>query len=485
MRRAAALLCIALAAPASAAGASVPRLAHAGRWLTDVNGRVVILHGLNEVYKFAPYYPSAAGFGDDDAAFLARQGFNVVRVGVIWKALEPAPGVYNDAYLSHIAQTVATLARHGVLSLLDFHQDLMNERFQGEGAPDWAIQDDGLPNPKRGFPGNYLFNDALERALDHFWHNDPGPGGVGLQERYAAAWAHVAARFKNVPGVLGYELYNEPFPGSVWASCASIAGCPAFDALLSAFNQRVDMAIRGVDQRTLLFYEPNVLFNAGVSEYLAPLGDPRAVFAFHDYCLAAIATGPNASCNVPDNRVFVNADLHATRTGDGLLETEFGATDALPFMLTMANRADRFMDGWIEWAYTGNDITTSGSGNVQALVINPNKPPVGSNVKQRKLLVLARPYPQAVAGTPLAYSFDAQSGRFTLRFSTKRASGHGRFSSLAETLVELPAIQYPSGYTVSVSGGAVRSAPSATLLRLRALPGASQVSLTVRRRSRW
>ena len=36
------------------------------------------------------------------------------------QALEPQPGVYDDAYLAQIAATVSVLARHGVASLLDF-----------------------------------------------------------------------------------------------------------------------------------------------------------------------------------------------------------------------------------------------------------------------------------------------------------------------------------------------------------------------------
>ena len=151
-----------LAATGMAQAAPTPPLSHAGRWITDASGRVVVVHGINMVYKLPPYYPAKAGFGDDDAAFLARIGFNTVRVGVIWKALEPSPGHFSSAYVSQIATTVRTLARHGVLSLLDFHQDMYNERFQGEGAPDWAVQDGGLPNlPKAGFPTNYLVNPAV------------------------------------------------------------------------------------------------------------------------------------------------------------------------------------------------------------------------------------------------------------------------------------------------------------------------------------
>ncbi len=63
-------------------------LGHAGRWITDSSGRVVIVHGINMVYKRPPYYPAAVGFSDDDARFLQRIGFDAVRVGVIWKALE-------------------------------------------------------------------------------------------------------------------------------------------------------------------------------------------------------------------------------------------------------------------------------------------------------------------------------------------------------------------------------------------------------------
>ena len=105
---------------------------------------------------------------------------DTVRVGIIYKAVEPQPGVYDDAYLDRIADTVATLGRHGIVSLLDFHQDLYNERFQGEGWPDWAVLDDGLPaEPKSGFPANYLVMPALQRAFDNFWANAAGPAASG------------------------------------------------------------------------------------------------------------------------------------------------------------------------------------------------------------------------------------------------------------------------------------------------------------------
>ena len=195
MRVAIAVAAFCLVFAGTAAAAPRAPFSRAGGFLTDADGRVFISHGVNMVYKVAPYEPSASGFGEDDAEFLHEQGFNSVRLGVIYKAVEPSPGVYDDAYIDKIAQTAAMLAKHGIAPLVDFHQDMYNEKYQGEGWPDWAVIDDGALNqPQAGFPNNYLTNPALNRAFDNFWANTPGPGGVGIGDRYAQAWKHVAPR---------------------------------------------------------------------------------------------------------------------------------------------------------------------------------------------------------------------------------------------------------------------------------------------------
>jgi endoglycosylceramidase len=137
----------ALAAGGEGAGSVKPTgpLKSENGWIVDRSGRVVILHGINMVAKRPPYEPSALGFGRDDARFLARNGFNTVRLGLIDAAVEPQPGNYDDAYLRDSAHTERILARRGIFSLVDFHQDLYNERFGGEGWPGWATLDDGLP----------------------------------------------------------------------------------------------------------------------------------------------------------------------------------------------------------------------------------------------------------------------------------------------------------------------------------------------------
>jgi endoglycosylceramidase len=493
----AAIAVLALGAPATASASSAPDrcackrltqraavqppLSVAGRWITDARGHVVILHGLNMVYKRPPYQPRAIGFGADDAAFLRRNGFDTVRLGLIYKAIAPRPGHYNRAYVDKIRSTERMLARHGIFSLLDFHQDLYNEKFQGEGFPDWAVLDDGLPaEPLTGFPASYVTSPGLNRAFDNLWGNADGPGGVPIQARYATAWARVALRFGHDGGVLGYDLLNEPWPGSDFSTCLNTVGCPTFDtAKLAPFYRRVIVRIRDVERRHIVFYEPNVLFNFDVNTRLPDLGFSNLGFSFHDYCFLGLVSGAPSTCQDAERLVFDNADARAEKTGDAPLLSEYGATDDVPTLERVAGFADRHMVSWQEWHYCGcADPTTSGPGDTQALVKDPAKPPRGSNVFHDKLKALARPYPQAIAGTPIRYSFAPSSRRFHLVYTTRQATGGGSFGGGVST-VFLPHVQYPDGYRARVEGGSLASKPRSHRLFITAKSNARRIELTV------
>lgn len=466
-----------LAAPAPSPGLGRPvnhggQLSHAGRWITDASGRVIVLHGTNMVYKLAPFYPAAAGFDADDATFLRSIGFNAVRIGVLWQAVEPEPGVYDDGYLNKIAKTVSMLGRHGIFSLLDFHQDMYNQLFQGEGFPRWAVQDGGLPNPRHGFPGNYLSNPALQRAYDNFWANKPGPGGIGLQDRYAAAWAHVAQRFRGNLSVLGYEIMNEPFPGSDVLACVGKAGCPVKDAELTGLERKVDRAIRSADPRTLVFYEPFTTFNFGFEDHIGSLNDPDAVFAWHDYCLLNEAAGCTSHVTA-----MANAAAFVARSGDGSMMTEFGATTGARDLHQMVSLADHYMVSWTEWAYCYcGDITGS---LTEGMVDHPVKAKRGANLVRSILDSLVEPYPQVIAGTPRSWGYDHSTRMFSFTYTTRKASGSGSFPAGSVTQIAAPRLDYPNGYVTKVKGGIVVSPPGAPVVWVASSPGATLVTVSI------
>lgn len=462
-------------------------LSHDGRWITDARGRVVVLHGVNMVYKRPPYHPAAVGFDSADAQFLGQHGFNNVRLGTIYAAVEPQPGVYDDAYLDRIEAVQRTLERQKIFSMIDFHQDLYSERFTGEGFPEWAIVDDGLPaEPTVGFPGTYLSSPGLNRAFDNLWANAAAPDGVGLQDHYAAAWRHVAQRFAGEPYVMGYDLINEPWPGSQWPTCANVDGCPGFEQdSLAPMQQKSIDAIRQVDQRSLIWYEPVVISQFGTEYHHPDTGDPMAGMSFHIYCLTdALSAIPipgvvDTSCEALEEMSITNAIERAELNGDTLLLSEFGATDNPVTIERMVERADRHMVSWQWWHYCNcADPTTAGAGDKQAIVSDPAQPPSGANVLGDKLALIERPYPQVVAGTPRGWSFDSEAKVLELAYSTTTPSGK-RLRRKTKTVIYVPAIHFPDGYRVAVRGGRTTSAKDASLLVVRRAKHADEVSVTV------
>jgi endoglycosylceramidase len=443
------------AADSRAARAAPPAgpLGHSGRFLTDSVGQVVILHGLNMVSKVAPYEPQAAGFGRAAARSLAADGFDVVRLGVLYSAVEPEPGVFSAAYVASIKRTVAVLASQGVYSLVDFHQDQLATGFGGEGFPAWSVETDGLAVTPFPFPSGYTSSAALAAAFDNLWTDQPGRGGVGLQERYAAAWRYVAARFAGDPWVLGYDLFNEPWPAS------------GTDAELGAFYAKVIAAIRTVDRRHLVFYEPFVLFNFGQQTTLPHFSDPDLGMSFHDYCPADAATEPT-ECAADEARPVANALARAAATGDALVETEFGATDDLADLARVEGIADAHGISWIEWAYCGcDDPTGSVPPSIEGLVADPARPAAGANVDAAKLAVLSEPYPRLTAGTPRRYSFDHATRAMRYTYSVTSPAGR-RFGPGSCTAIVVPRAQYPTGYSVEATGARVTSGPDAGVLTL-------------------
>ncbi|MGZ4270338.1 MAG: cellulase family glycosylhydrolase [Solirubrobacteraceae bacterium] len=487
------------ASAVAAPGAGSVRYSQEGRWITDQAGRVTILHGFNMVNKIqaSGYAPNAIGFGADDARFLADNGFDVVRLGIIWTALEPRPGVYDDAYLARIEKTYETLRGHGIAVLLDFHQDQYNERFQGEGAPDWAVLGQAAtedPSPQLGFPFNYVLQDAVNHAYDAFWANAVVPGtGRGVQNLYADAWAHVARRFAGRPGIVGYNLFNEPWPGTslqkpLAQGCATgttSCGIQQFEATtLTAFHRRVVAAIRRVDQRSMVWAAPTLAADFGATSGVGKLDGP-AGFAFNAYCGqaepgidAVIPYAKGKPCSFTARLSFTNAEAVSRRTGQALLMTEFGATDTIKDFRDYVDGADKALISWTSWSYWNTDV--AGPRPAEGIIKDISKAPTGANVKTAKLKFLARPYAASTSGTPRTSTWTASSRTFRLSYTPRRAGGGKAFGAGSVTEVRVPKVQYPTGYGARVTGARVTSKVDAPVLRLALCPGASRVTVRLK-----
>jgi len=90
--------------------------------------------------------------------------------------------------------------------------------------------------------------------------------------------------------------------------------------------------------------------------------------------------------------------------------------------------------------------------------------------------VLERPYPQAVAGTPTAFSYDPDTNKFRLAYTTTAPNGK-RLGRHRRTRVYVPRSHYPGGYRARVIGAKVVSHPDASYLMLERHGSARNVSL--------
>jgi endoglycosylceramidase len=457
------LTCAALSLLAAAdahahARGPVPPLGSDGRWITDARGRVVQLRGVNEVAKSAPYYPSAFGFGEDDARFLDQHGFNVVRLGVDFRGLMPEPGVVEHGYIDRLADTVRQLGRRGIFVLIDFHQDGFAPKYNGNGLPDWMAVDDGLPNPPDAvFPGYYFQNPALQRAFESLWANRAGPGGIGLHDYFAAGVDAVARRFARSRRVLGYDVLNEPFPGSGWPQCLAAGGCPELERdLLGPFNAAVTDAIRRRTDEQLVFVEPFLLFNAGAAPTSLPGADSGNGLSFHSYAAPAL-----------EPAVVDHAVAAAERDAAPLVATEFGATTDAATLERQTAGFDARLVPWIFWAYN------------ESVIDDPLAPASLDNLASPAgFRALVRPYPEVIAGTPTSLAFDPGTRTFELAYTTSLPDGR-RAGHHLPSVVHLPELAYPDGYTAQVQGARVVSHRDGPSLVLRAKRDASSVEVQV------
>lgn len=431
----------------------LPQLHRDGRHLVDQHGRVVIVHGLNFVWKRAPYAPpdTPAGFTEADADWLERHGFNGARIGMLWAGVTPdQPGVADPAYFDSWDRVIDLMADRGIWMQLDQHQDMWHETYGGEGVPDWAAKRPLpfalLPFVPVQFPLGY-WTPEVSTVFDQFWANKGG-----LQDHWATFWKLVAQRYQDQPYLMGYDLMNEPWAGQEWPLCVT-TGCPlTYSQELQPAMTKGLRAIREVDPDGIVWWEPQQ-FSGGLrlpTFFKAVPGEDNLGLSWHNYCTAVFlqSTGLPLFDTKSCRDFTTNREEHALKqaaTMDAVpLMTEWGATDDVQAIGIDADVADEHQMGWMYWAYKHWDDPTTADA-AQGLFTDDADL---TSVKPGKLRQLVRTYPQATAGTLLGYDYDPDTGRFTMSY---RADP----SIEAPTRIFVSPLTAPDGYDVFTSGGAV------------------------------
>ncbi|MHB8878099.1 MAG: cellulase family glycosylhydrolase [Myxococcaceae bacterium] len=393
-------------------------------FVRDEAGRAVIFRGVNlaGAHKQPPYFDFQQPA--DYRRLREQWGFNSVRFLILWAAVEPREGEYDEGYLDGVATRLEWAREAGLKVVLDMHQDLWGEGFSGgDGAPRWACEESRYAafTPTSPWFLGYLDPNVVA-CFDGLWKSR------ALQARYAAAWRHVAERMDN-EAVVGFDPMNEPFWGSF--------PIDAFEGrVLQPFYGKVVQEVRAVRPGWLAFLEPSAGRNLGFATGLSPFPFEAVVYAPHAYDSQAEGGKPFD----PARREALLSNVaalggEAQGLGAALWIGEYGGFASQPgiteYMDALYDAAGKLAAGTQYWQY--------GRDNGYGLLL-----PDGSE-KPLLLDVLVRPYPERVAGEPISYAWEEATGTFTLRYLPDPALG-------GQTLLSVPARRYPGGFEVECGG---------------------------------
>ena len=180
-----------------------------------------------------------AFIADADIAFLAQQGFNVVRIPFNYRHFENdmAPGQWIESGFRRLDRVVNLCRKHNLWVVLDLH-----------AAPGAQARDQ---NAGSAYGESYLW-----------YHRE-------FIDRTCALWAEIARRYSGDATIAGYNLLCEPVTDNV--------------PLLNEFYLKIIRSIRKADRNHLILLDPNMWAKEIATLHDELFADPQAIPSLHHY----------------------------------------------------------------------------------------------------------------------------------------------------------------------------------------------------------
>lgn len=435
----------------------------------DEHGRERIFYGINMGGKNLPLMKS---YRDTFSIELLKKhlnslhnsGFNVIRFFMNWSYLEPEPYKYNEEALNDIQEFMDLCASENIYVYLDMHQDLYSAftdiekadltALHSNGAPLWACvtNEKKFRTPKKIWAEGYFISKAVHNAFNNFWDNT-AVYGMGLQDHFADLWKLLAKRFGNHPALLGFDIFNEPFPykydkniffiivKSVIKTTLKNPGISKFQlvsalfkkeplpALLSQYDNKImyeivsaankyiekfdrekyapflnkiAAAIREETDNGIIFMENCYYSNLGIPFSAPPVTvkqkrEPNQAFAPHAYDLMVDTPLYKYADNERVGAIFRRRKEEQSRLDIPVLVGEWGGGNLIPDWFDHAEYLLNMFDAF-KWSHTYWCFDP-------CIIHSP------------VMDMLCRPHPIAVCGNINNYHFDKTAQCFTLYFN--------------------------------------------------------------------
>lgn len=261
---------------------------------------------------------------DADIAFIAQQGFNVVRIPFNYRHFEDdlEPGSFLESGFQQLDRVVQLCSKYRIWAILDLH-----------AAPGAQARDQNAGSAY-GEAYFWLYRDFMDRTI--------------------SLWAQLARRYNGNPAVAAYNILGEPVTANV--------------PQLNEFYAAAIRTIRKVDEHHIIMIDPNLWAKDISSLHTQLFGDAQTMPAIHPYYQSVPAFDslehyPSTVNGIPYDRSSLARTLDGTydqqRIPRPVIAAEFGVwrSHPQPFPVQLAITRDLvsiFEErgwSWCMWCY--------------------------------------------------------------------------------------------------------------------------------------
>jgi hypothetical protein len=285
-----------------------------------------------------------------------------------------------------------------------------------------------------------------------FWRN--GENHFDLLEQ---AWITLFERYKDERAVFGYDLLNEPMKGDLDASYEELESLylvPLFQRLINTSN-RIDPKKKCLYQPILVNNPDRKIYHPPFIRMKTPVTGENVFYAPHIYegkseRLKEWTGQYEEDARVSGKPIFIGEWGNAT-TGhaDSSLA---GQHNYREIYVETANLFDSLMVGTIKAWFTGTRFIMRNPDGVYTWALFRDNSHAGSIERKYIMDIIARPYPQCVAGDLHEFAMDFPTRTMSARITPDNSLGASR--------IFIPADRwYPDGFTMTIGETVVKYDP--------------------------
>ena len=371
--------------------------------ILDSQGRITIYHGINVANNAKHSEGHLPWQTKEDLVKLKSWGFNLVRYLVFWEALEPTEGNIDMDYIGKTKERLQWLQELGIDVIIDIHQDVYGPKLTGNGFPEWATNDEGIPfTEQQPWNANYL-EPAVIAAYKNFWNSDP------WKKRYVEIVQIVFTNFADpFDNVLGVDIMNEPFPIISPDFVKAIKDKKITEVKVKYLKEIANFERNYLDKlyedvsanvktQKKFFFEPVIYTSSGIPSRLKFKPGSNWVYYPHYYDPFCHENKPYGEANekLMEASSIIKVIEASKRFKTPILYGEWGIGQKVgnfeKYITDFCNLADKFNYGWTYYCY------------------DPGHPfsPIDADKKETpQLKALMRPYPQKISGTNPKFSLE-------------------------------------------------------------------------------